>query len=318
MTLFTRAIAALRCIQTTFLCSPRPQEVLVAKPVANSLASAREEEALLYLAVGAAIAFVLSAGVLTSILLLVRQKERVRDREPLLRPAGLPGSRYQDPPQMIYSENFSQGIEREKERLHFTPLDDNFQPIETEVDFVPRYIKEDCARSWESDGSGVEVESNPLDRQHNLSTFGEEVTSVETDRRSQMSRSPFYWSIDSPSPAPAVTPSPVPPPTPSPAPVNGAVKTRKRPPRPPSRTDSLNPNSVTKVRVCYLCYSAMLCTALPRPGPTPRCPRAPGAAPSWRAGDCPCRRPTTSAPAPTRCWPAPPRTRPAPPSPGNK
>ena len=70
-----------------------------------------------------------------------------------------------------------------------------------------------------------------------------------------MSKSPFYWNIEFHSPNPATTPSPVPAQTPSPLPPhlssqhsNGVRKTRKRPPRPPSRTDSLNPNSTSKTR----------------------------------------------------------------------
>eukprot|EP00092_Neocalanus_flemingeri_P011724 GFUD01012641.1.p1 GENE.GFUD01012641.1~~GFUD01012641.1.p1 ORF type:complete len:470 (-),score=74.08 GFUD01012641.1:33-1442(-) len=236
------------------------QDILIPKPLTNSLSTPREEEALLYLGVGAAIAFVLSAGVLVSILILVSKKDRVKDKEPLIGQS-TSFSRYQDPPQMIYSENFSQGIEREKECLNFTPLDDNFLPIETEVDFVPRYIKEDDRSSWLSDGSVID--NLPLDypiqcaKKQNLSTFSDEGSeqAQDLDRRSQMSKSPFYWNAESHSPLPGNTPSPVPTLTPSPLPPhlasqhsNGVVQTRKRPPRPPSRTDSLNPNSTAKRR----------------------------------------------------------------------
>ena len=236
------------------------RDIFIPKPLTNSLATPKEEEALLYLGVGAAIAFVLSAGVLVSILILVSKKDRVKDKEPLIAQS-TSFSRYQDPPQMIYSENFSQGIEREKECLNFTPLDDNFLPIETEDDFVPRYIKEDDRSSWLSDGSVID--NLPLDfsmqgtKKQNLSTFSDEGSehAQDSDRRSQMSKSPFYWNIESHSPNPATTPSPVPAQTPSPLPPhlssqpsNGVRKTRKRPPRPPSRTDSLNPNSTSKTR----------------------------------------------------------------------
>jgi len=233
-------------------------DILIPKPLTNSLSTPREEEALLYLGIGAVIAFVLSAGVLVSILILVTKKDRVRDKEPLI---GQRFSRYQDPPQIIYSENFSQGINSEKECLTFTPLDDNFLPIETEVDFVPRYIKDDDRSSWLSDGSLID--NLPIDsslennKKQNLSAFSEECSedAQEIDRRSQMSKSPFYWNIESQSPHPTQTPSPVPTLTPSPLPQalssqqsNGIQKTKKRPPRPPSRTDSLNPKSTSKQR----------------------------------------------------------------------
>jgi len=235
-------------------------DILIPKPLTNSLSTPREEEALIYLGIGAAIAFVLSAGVLVSILILVSKKDKVRDKEPLIGQS-TSFSRYQDPPQIIYSENFSQGITSEKECLTFTPLDDNFLPIETEVDFVPRYIKDDDRSSWLSDGSVID--NPPLDsslesaKKQNLSTFSDDCSenAYEIDRRSQMSRSPFYWNIESQSPNPTQTPSPVPTLTPSPLPqatssqqCNGVQKTKKRPPRPPSRTDSLNPKSTSKRR----------------------------------------------------------------------
>jgi len=216
------------------------RDILIPKPFTNSLSTAREEEALLYLAVGAAIAFVLSAGVLVSILILVKKKDRIRDREPLIRQSKS-FSRYQDPPQMIYSETFSQGIQREKERLHhFTPLDDNFVPVETEVDFVPRYIKDDERASWLSEGSILDT--NGQYQKKNLSTFsddGSDIVTIENDRRSQLSRSPFYWTLESQSPTPTITNK------------DQSLQTngkRKKPPRPPSRTDSLNPRSTAKTR----------------------------------------------------------------------
>jgi len=220
-------------------------DILIPKPFTNSLSTAREEEALIYLAIGAAIAFVLSAGVLVSILILVKKKDRIKDKEPLIRSQSRSlSSRYQDPPQMIYSETFSQGLEREKERLHqFTPIDDNFAPVETEVDFVPRYIKDDERASWMSEGSILDTTtSSNYNHKKNLSTFSDECSepAPEQDRRSQMSRSPFYWTLESHSPTPTVNgTSPSPQPNPS---------SRKKPPRPPSRTDSLNPRSTTKTR----------------------------------------------------------------------
>ena len=213
-------------------------DILIPKPFTNSLSTAREEEALIYLAVGAAIAFVLSAGVLVSILILVKNKDRIKDREPLIRQNRVL-SRYEDPPQMIYSETFSAGIEREKERLHhFTPLDDNFVPVETEVDFVPRYIKDDERASWLSEGSILDT--NGCNHKKNLSTFsddGSDIVTIENDRRSQLSRSPFYWTLESESPTPNIAQKDQP-----------ASIARKKPPRPPSRTDSLNPRSTKKTR----------------------------------------------------------------------
>jgi len=249
--------------------------ILIPKPLTNSLSTPREEEALLYLGVGAAIAFVLSAGVLVTILILVTKKDRVKDKEPLIGQS-TSFSRYQDPPQMIYSENFSQGIEREKECLTFTPLDDNFMPVETEVDFVPRYIKDDDRSSWLSDGSVIE--NLPLDfsvqiaKDQNILSFSDEGSDHAQDvkRRSQRSRSPEYWNIESHSPNPTTTPSPVPTLTPSPLPPhfanhhsNTVIKARKHPPRPPSRTDSLNPNSISKGRPKSAIASARRSSDLP-------------------------------------------------------
>merc|ERR1712083_695338 len=118
-------------------------------------------------------------------------------------------------------ENFSQEIASEKECLTFTPLDDNFLPIDTEVNFVPRYIKDDDRSSWLSDGSVIDNltldSSLESTKKQSLSTFSEECSenAQETDRRSQMSRSPFYWNIESQSSHPTQTPSPVPTLTPS-------------------------------------------------------------------------------------------------------
>merc|ERR1719297_650586 len=76
------------------------QDILIPKPFTNSLSTAREEEALIYLAIGVAIAFVLSAGVLVSILILIKKKDRTKDQEPLIRSQSSVKnlSRYQDPP----------------------------------------------------------------------------------------------------------------------------------------------------------------------------------------------------------------------------
>ena len=228
------------------------KDILIPKPFTNSLSTAREEEALIYLAIGAAIAFVLSAGVLVSILILVKKKDRIKDKEPLIRSQSRSLTRYQDPPQMIYSETFSQGLDREKERLHqFTPIDDNFAPIETDVDFVPRYIKDDERASWFSEGSILDTTT--CNHKKNLSTFSDEGSDLanETDRRSQMSKSPFYWTLESHSPTPTMTcgsPSPLPTTATTATTSSTASTARKKPPRPPSRTDSLNPRSTTKAR----------------------------------------------------------------------
>merc|ERR1712106_952370 len=165
--------------------------ILIPKPLMNSLSTPTEEEALLYLGLGAAIAFVLSAVVLITILILVTKKDRVKDKEPLIGQS-TSFSRYQDPPQMIYSENFREGIETEKECLTFTPLDDNFMPIETKHDFVPRYIKDDDRSSWLSDGNDSSMLPSDFSVQNikkqNLSTFSDEGfdPAQENDRRSQM------------------------------------------------------------------------------------------------------------------------------------
>ena len=182
-------------------------------------------------------------------------------------------SRYQDPLQMIYSENFSQDIEREKECLTLTPLDDNFLPIDTEDEFVPRYLKEDDRSSWLSDGSVIE--NHPVDfsvhnaKNQNLSDDGLE-TAQEIDKQRKMFKSPFYWNTEPHSPNPTNTPSPRPTLTPSPLPHNlpsqhsdGVIKTRKRPPRPPSRTDSLNPNSKSNRRPKSSIATTRRCSDLP-------------------------------------------------------
>ena len=84
---------------------------------------------------------------------------------------------------MIYSETFSQGLEREKERLHqFTPIDDNFAPVETEVDFVPRYIKDDERASWMSEGSILDTTTTSnYNHKKNLSTFSDECSEANPD-----------------------------------------------------------------------------------------------------------------------------------------
>ena len=115
---------------------------------------------------------------------------------------------------MIYSENFSQEIEKEKECLTFTTLDDNFLPFDTDDDFVPRYIRDDDRLSWLSDGSvidNVQLDfSVPNANNQNHGTFSDEESdqTQEVDRRSQMSGSPFYWNIESYSPYPTDTPVP--------------------------------------------------------------------------------------------------------------
>ena len=57
-----------------------------------------------------------------------------------------------------------------------------------------------------------------------------------------MSKSPFYWTLESQSPTPTMNCS-----RPRPLPT-ATSSARKKPPRPPSRTDSLNPRSTTKAR----------------------------------------------------------------------
>jgi hypothetical protein len=88
---------------------------LIPKPLTNSLSTPREEEALLYLGVGAAVAFVLIAGVLVSILILVSKKNNVKEKEHLIcnwtQNFHFLLSTFL---QMIYPENFRQGIEREQ------------------------------------------------------------------------------------------------------------------------------------------------------------------------------------------------------------
>ena len=75
------------------------EDIFIPKPLTNSLSTPKEEEALIYLGVGATVAFVLSAGVLVSILILVSKKDRIKDKEPLIGQS-TSFSRYQDPPQM--------------------------------------------------------------------------------------------------------------------------------------------------------------------------------------------------------------------------
>jgi len=237
-------------------------EILVPKPVTNRLSTPREEEALIYLGIGATVAFVLSAGTLVCVLLVLGARRASRDKEPLLS-SSFSGSRYQDPPQTIYSENFSQELAREKERLHqFTPIDDSLCPItDTEVDFTPRYLREDDTGSWLSDGSAaatVEVHSDPGCNGTVPSGYSpdsvmtsDDGSSIGMERDSQLSRSPFYWHNHQQQdhqeeetqeaarpvcrhPPPAVAPKP--------------HRRSRTPPRPPSRTDSLNPASKAKGR----------------------------------------------------------------------
>lgn len=229
-------------------------EILVPKPVTNRLSTPREEEALIYLGIGATVAFVLSAGTLVCVLLVLGARRASRDKEPLLS-SSFSGSRYQDPPQTIYSENFSQELAREKERLHqFTPIDDSLCPItDTEVDFTPRYLREDDTGSWLSDNSAaatVEVHSDPGCNGTVPSGYSpdgvmtsDDGSSLGMERDSQLSRSPFYWHKEEDQ-EPARPVCRHPPPVVAPKP----HRRSRTPPRPPSRTDSLNPASKAKGR----------------------------------------------------------------------
>jgi len=222
------------------------EDILIPKPLTNSLSTPREEEALLYLGIGAAVAFVLSAGVLVSILILVTKKDRVRDKEPLIRIPSTSFTRYQDPPQIIYSENFSHGIERENECLTFPPLDDNFLPIETEVEILPRYRKDDDSSSWLSDGSSLPLElAQQISNDQNFFAFSD--SSPESVQDAKPHKYPSNWNVECSSFNPenkcshgaSLTPN-----------SSKPLKTRKSPPRPPSRTDSLNPYSISKQKAC--------------------------------------------------------------------
>jgi hypothetical protein len=110
---------------------------------------ARDEEALFYLGVGAAVALLLALCLLLCVLHSIRH--------PLLHPDGgkqpPPNFRYNDPPTAIYTEQFvssnnknassSDGRSERHRRSGagaFTPLDDNLYPVATEVDFTPRYL----------------------------------------------------------------------------------------------------------------------------------------------------------------------------------
>jgi len=250
-------------------------EILVPKPVTNRLSTPREEEALIYLGIGATVAFLLSAGTLVCVLLVLGARRAGRDKEPLLSTtSSFSGSRYQDPPQTIYSENFSQELAREKERLHqFTPIDDSLCPItDTEVDFTPRYLREDDSGSWLSEGSAaatVEVHSDQGCNGTVPSGYSPDGVMTTSDDGSssigmvdtmvgegggrdndKISKSPFYWHNHAQEnqdrddqalvrpvcrhPPPAVAPKP--------------HRRSRTPPRPPSRTDSLNPTSKSKGR----------------------------------------------------------------------
>jgi len=233
-------------------------EILVARPVTNSLSTAREEEAIFYLGISGTIAFLLSAALMVCVLLLVNKRSRVRDKEPLIVPSSSASGSVlcQDAPHTIYSEHFSQDLAREKERLHsFTALDDSLCPITNmDLDFTPRYLREDDRVSWISEGSlpvPVDIHSDPGSNffpsdgyRPVLSTFSEDGSITGPDTvDSRQSKSPFYWQSSTPTSSPVPRPSPLPPVlSRHPQKRNG-----KTPPRPPSRSDSLNPNSKTKI-----------------------------------------------------------------------
>lgn len=142
--------------------------LLVSKTTALAVDSqrARDEQALFYLGVGAAVALVLSVGLLLCVLHSIRH--------PLLHPDAKQQQqpfRYTDPPTAIYTEQFVNNnkvaatppADKRRRRSSraaaaFTPLDDNLYPVRTEVDFMPRYLldqePDDVASSCYRGGGG--------------------------------------------------------------------------------------------------------------------------------------------------------------------
>lgn len=235
----------------------RGDDILVAKPVTNSLSTAREEEAIYYLGLGGSIAFLFSAGLLVCILLLVNRSHRVRDKEPLIVSSRtLAGTgRYQNPPQTIYSQHFSKNLaQRNQHHHHFTPLDESLCPItDTELGFTPRYLREEVRDFWMSEGSlgtAVDIHSDPggfrtpSDFKHNLRALSEDGSINDgywEDMPRQSYNSPFYCQRESPLVSPVL-------PSHQHTVLHRCTRQKngKTPPRPPSRSVSLNPNSKTK------------------------------------------------------------------------
>jgi hypothetical protein len=120
--------------------------------VAAARDSQRDEEALFYLGVGAAVALLLSVGLLVCVLHSIRHP-LLHGRDAKMTTSSSP-FRYTDPPTAIYSEQFVNNnkaansdrtttpaaSQSRRSGGAFTPLDDNLFPVETEVDFTPRYL----------------------------------------------------------------------------------------------------------------------------------------------------------------------------------
>lgn len=108
---------------------------------------------------------------------------------------------------------------------------------------MPRYIRCEDGLSLLSNEiltDNVEIDlSGQNDNKQNLSALSDNAPAQDSDMRSQMSRSPFYWSVksqslyptDSPSPVPTLTPSPLPPPFSIPSSIR-KEKRKKKPPLP--------------------------------------------------------------------------------------
>lgn len=131
--------------------------ILTPKPIETRL-NPREVEALIYMAVGASIAFVLSSSILFVVCHFIRKQELERDREKLLENPPKSSSsdnnliyrRYRDPPKLIYSKAFTNDLNSCSTSQNYTPLDDNLFPVHLEDDFVPRFLQS------ESDGGNSE------------------------------------------------------------------------------------------------------------------------------------------------------------------
>ena len=246
----------------------RSQDLLRPKPIVLSLASSFEKEVLIYLGAGAGVALILSLGTLLTIFILMNSKDSVNDEKPLLDESETK-LRYQDPPKLIYSENVNDKQEKNNNPLSFKTFDDNLVAVETDLDLMPRYIRDEDGLSLLSDGTITDNLALDLsgqsDKKQNLSTFfNDSVDNApvqDVDLRSQMSRSPFYWSVESQSSYPTESPSPVPTLTPSPLPPSFSLpppsrqeKRKKKPPLPPKRKDSLTPQSKNRPKSSIATY----------------------------------------------------------------